>query len=133
MKDLNYYMSLPYSAVLRRDEDGDYVARIEELAGCSTHGKTAKQALANLEELKKVWFEDCLEKGDPIPEPIPAESLPSGKWLQRVPRTLHRDLARLAKHENVSLNQLVTSVLSKAVGAQATSTKAIPSRARLQS
>ncbi|OFW39791.1 MAG: hypothetical protein A3J28_09060 [Acidobacteria bacterium RIFCSPLOWO2_12_FULL_60_22] len=129
MKDMNYYMSLPYRVILRRDEDGDHVARIEELAGCSTHGKTAKAALANLEELKRIWIEDCLAKGDPIPEPMPAESLPSGKWVQRVPRTLHRDLVRLAKGEKVSLNQLVTSILSEAVGARKPR-KLFPSTAR---
>ena len=46
------------------------------------------------------------------------EDLPSGKWLQRVPRTLHRDLIRLAERERVSLNQLVTALLSEAVGAR---------------
>ena len=51
------------------------------------------------------------------PEGSP-EKLPSGKWLQRVPRTLHRDLIRLAERERVSLNQLVTALLSEAVGAR---------------
>ena len=50
--------------------------------------------------------------------PAISEELPSGKWLQRVPRTLHRDLIRLAERERVSLNQLVTSLLSEAVGAR---------------
>ena len=49
---------------------------------------------------------------------VSPEKLPSGKWLQRAPRTLHRDLIRLAERERVSLNQLVTSLLSEAVGAR---------------
>ena len=118
MKDIHYYFSLPYTVVVRRDEEGDYVARIDELPGCSTHGENPQDALENLKEVQKAWIEDCLEQGDPIPEPDMEESLPSGKWLQRVPRSLHRELGRLAKREKVSLNQLVTSILSEAVGAR---------------
>ena len=84
----------------------------------STHGKTPEKALENLEEVQAAWIEDCLERGDPIPMPEAEERLPSGKWVQRVPRSLHRDLIRLAKREKVSLNQFVTSILSEAVGAR---------------
>ena len=122
MPDLEDYLNLPYTVVLRRDEEGEYVARIDELSGLTTHGRTPQEALENLEEAKKAWIEDCLARGDPVPAPQvkePAEEpLPSGKWVQRVPRTLHRDLIRLAKREKVSLNQLVTSILSEAVGAR---------------
>src|SRR3990172_6216892 len=131
MPDLEDYLNLPYTVVLRRDEEGDYVARIDELSGLSTHGRTPQEALGNLEEAKRAWIEDCLERGDPIPAPqapkvpqvpqvkdLSEEPLPSGKWVQRVPRTLHRDLIRLAKREKVSLNQLVTSILAEAVGAR---------------
>ena len=131
MPDLEDYFNLPYTVVLRRDGEGGYVARIDELSGLSAHGRTSQEALENLEEAKKVWIEDCLKRGDPIPAPqapqappvppvkeLSEEDLPSGKWVQRVPRTLHRDLIRLAKRETVSLNQLVTSVLSEAVGAR---------------
>jgi len=116
MKDAKYYLSLPYTVVMRRDEDGDTVARIDELPGCATHGKNPQEALENLEEVKRAWIEDCLKQGDRIPEPVRQDALPSGKWLQRVPKTLHGDLIRLARRENVSLNQLVTSVLSEASG-----------------
>ena len=116
MKDAKYYLRLPYTVVMRRDEDGDYVARIDELPGCTTHGKSPREALENLEEVKRAWIEDCLQQGDRIPEPVAGSALPSGKWLQRVPKTLHRDLIRQAKRENVSLNQWVTSVLSEASG-----------------
>lgn len=116
MKDAKYYSSLPYTVVMRRDEDGDTVARIDELPGCATHGKSPQEALENLEEVKRAWIEDCLKQGDRIPEPVRQDALPSGKWLQRVPKSLHGDLIRLAKRENVSLNQLVTSVLSEASG-----------------
>ena len=131
MPDLEDYLNLPYTVVLRRDEQGECVACVDELSGLSAHGRTPQEALENLEEAKKVWIEDRLQRGDPIPAPqapqvpqvpqakdLSEEALPSGKWVQRVPRTLHRDLIRLAQREKVSLNQLVTSVLSEAVGAR---------------
>lgn len=116
MKNLKHYLNLPYTIVLRRDEEGDIVARVEELKGCSAHGKTHAEAIANLEEAMEAWISDCVESGDPVPEPSALRSLPSGKWVQRVPRTIHRRLTELAKQEGVSLNQLVTSLLSEALG-----------------
>jgi len=57
-----------------------------------------------------------LANGHDVPAPNAESALPSGKWLQRVPRSLHQRLAQMAKRENVSLNQLVTSLLSQAAG-----------------
>jgi antitoxin HicB len=111
-------MNLPYTTALRLDDEGDFIARIQELPGCSAHGKDRVEALANLQIVQRAWIEECLESNQPIPEPEPEEDLPSGKWVQRVPRTLHKKLSELAKREEVSLNQLVTSMLSSAVTAR---------------
>lgn len=115
VKDLAYYEALPYTVVIRKDEDGDFVARIQELPGCLADGDSEASAIEHLHGMRRLWIEDALTRGDAIPEPENQTDLPSGKWLQRVPRKLHLDLVRLAKHENVSLNQLVTSLLSEAV------------------
>ena len=116
MTTLSEYMRKPYTVVLRRDDDGDFVAFIDELPGCMAHGSTKEEALEILEEMQEAWISERLESGLSIPEPEPEAALPSGKWVQRTPRSLHKKLASLAKKENVSLNQLVTSILSKAVG-----------------
>jgi hypothetical protein len=71
----------------------------------------------------EVWIADCIESGDAIPEPAEEIELPSGKWLQRVPRSLHLKLIRLAKEEGVSLNQMVTSALAEAVGSKGITAK----------
>jgi antitoxin HicB len=114
-RDLAYYEALPYSVVVRKDEDGDFVARIQELPGCIAHGETEASAIEHLRSMQRLWLEDALSSGDAVPEPEDDSTLPSGKWVQRVPRKLHRDLVRLALRENVSLNQLVTSMLSEAL------------------
>lgn len=116
-KNLKYYLSLPYTIILRWDGDDEFfVARVDELPGCSAHGATEAEAVSNLRDNMQVWIEDCLVAGDPIPEPAQETELPSGKWLQRVPRSLHSKLIRLAKKEGVSLNQLVSSALAEVVG-----------------
>jgi antitoxin HicB len=128
-KDLDYYRELPYGVTLRRDEQGDWIARIEELQGCIAHGKERTEALENLEDVQSAWIEDAIAAGDAIPEPEPREEgLPSGKWLQRVPRSLHRKLAELAKREGVSLNQLTTSMLAEAAGRRYGSVSALVGR-----
>lgn len=115
MKELKRYLDLPYTVIIRRDEDGDYVARVDELAGCAAHGESPEKAIANLAEVKELWIRDCIESGQPVPEPV-EEVLPSGKWVQRVPRGLHRKLVTMAKRDRVSLNQYVLSVLAEAAG-----------------
>lgn len=114
--ELKDFLDLSYTAILRRDEDGDFVARIDELPGCSAHGHTQGEALERLEEAKRLWIEDAIENGHSVPVPAAEAALPSGKWVQRVPRSLHKKLTSLAKTEGVSLNQIVTSILAGAVG-----------------
>ena len=116
VKNVAYYMTLPYTTVLRRDEDDDVIARIEELPGCVAHGSDEAKAIKNLREMQRLWLEECAENGHDVPVPAPESVLPSGKWVQRVPRSLHQRLVQMARHENVSLNQLVTSLLSQAAG-----------------
>lgn len=118
-KDIAHYLGLPYTKTLRADEDGDVVAKIVELPGCSAHGADEQEALRNLEEAQRLWIEDCVAAGDAVPEPAMEDPLPSGKWVQRVPRSLHRKLSQMAKEEGVSLNQLVTSMLSQQLSGRA--------------
>jgi predicted RNase H-like HicB family nuclease len=108
--------ALPYTILLKRDSDGDIVASVKELDGCVAHGQDEMEALAAIESMKMLWIESSLRDGDPVPRPDPEEDdLPSGKWVQRVPRSLHKRLSDTAKAEGVSLNTLVTSYLSAAV------------------
>lgn len=121
VKDVGHYMALPYTIILRPDEDSDIVAQIRELPGCIAHGQDVNEALEVLKDFQQAWIERRIESGQPVPEPEEEEDLPSGKWVQRVPRSLHRRLSQMAKEENISLNQLVTIMLSKAVESKATS------------
>ena len=49
--------------------DGDYVAEIEELKGCSAFGETPEQALREIEIAMQLWIETAKKYGKPIPKP----------------------------------------------------------------
>jgi RNA polymerase sigma-B factor len=51
-----------------------------------------------------------------VEEPQPQQSTHSGRLLVRMPQSLHAELARVAEHEGVSLNTLITGALASSVG-----------------
>lgn len=117
-KTLEYYMSLPYRVEIYPEEDGNgYTAIIPDLPGCMTCADTLDELWDMIVEAKELWLEVALEDGDYIPEPPPVEVEEySGKFVSRIPRSLHRQLAHRAKVEGTSLNQLVLSLLADGMG-----------------
>ena len=122
-KTVDYYMNLPYTIELQRDLEEGWFVHVKELRGCMSQGDTAEEAVAMIQDAMLAWLEVALEDGLPIPEPRPEEDY-SGKFVVRVPRSLHRDLVENARREGVSLNQYINVAL-----ARATSQPAAPSRA----
>lgn len=111
-KDLEYYLGLKYTMVIRHvsDDSGNYYhGKYVELDGCQSTADTVEELIKNLEAVKKDHIEIKLEFGDPIPEP---RELPSGNILLRMPKSLHRDLIENAEREGVSLNQYIMYKLS---------------------
>jgi len=117
-KTLEYYLKLPYRVEIYPEEDGDgYTAKIPDLPGCMTSADTLDELWAMVEEAKELWLEVALEDGDYIPEPPLVEIQKySGKFVVRLPSSLHRQLVNRAKLENTSLNQLVVMLLSEGMG-----------------
>jgi len=69
IKNLEYYLSLPYSILLTPDIDGYWFAEIPLLDGCMTNGDSQADALEMIEDAKRAWLTTALELGLPIPEP----------------------------------------------------------------
>ena len=103
------YMKLPYTRLVQEmnDESGHYFyGRILELDGCQTTADTLGELYENLNEMMESYLEIKLENNLPIPIPQNVEKY-SGKFVVRLPRTLHQRLAIEADKEGISLNQLV--------------------------
>ena len=60
------------------------------------------------------WIETSKEFNDSIPEP--GSSQASGRFVQRIPKSLHARLAARAKQEGVSMNALVTAIIAESLG-----------------
>lgn len=117
MRTLDEYLKLPYHIEIIRDEDEEnpgWVARVIELPGCITQGDTFEELGEMIEDAMRGWIGVALEDGIPIPEPAPDEDY-SGKFVVRLPRSLHRQLAETAEREGVSLNQFVNVALARAI------------------
>jgi antitoxin HicB len=108
-------MNLPYTIELQRDPEDAWFVQVKELRGCMSQGDTAEEALAMIQEAMPLWLEVALEDDLPIPEPRPNDDY-SGKFVVRVPRSLHRQLVEAAADDGVSLNQYINVVLARAVG-----------------
>jgi antitoxin HicB len=111
-EEVKRILALSYARELVRNEDGTWHARVVEFPGCMTEGDTQEEALTNLEDAMAGWIEVHLEDGDPIPHPIATDDF-SGKFMVRIPKSLHRDLVRRADAEGVSLNQYVSTCLAQ--------------------
>ena len=68
-KNLDYYLSLPYTIELTPDEDGYWFAKIPLLRGCITNGENREDALTMIDDAKRLWLETALSLGITIPEP----------------------------------------------------------------
>jgi antitoxin HicB len=118
IKDINYYLNLPYTVEVIRDNDPDnpgWVARVVELPGCITQADSFEELEEMLNDAMRLWIEVALEDGVEVPEPRPVEDY-SGKFVARVPKSLHRKLVETAEREGVSLNQYLNVALAESVG-----------------
>jgi len=114
-KTIEYYLSLPYTIELAPEPQGGWFVSIRELPGCMSQGDTPEEAIEMIQDAMRGWIEVSLEDGDTIPEPRPLEDY-SGKFVVRVPRSLHQDLVKTADREGVSLNQYINVALACSVG-----------------
>lgn len=108
---------------LSKEEGGGYSVFFPDLPGCWSDGATPEEAVKNGRDALESWLAVAQEFGDEIPKPFSAVS---GRFVQRVPRSLHAQLIARAKAEGVSLNTLVVSLVSEGIGRR----PAHPSNAR---
>ena len=108
------YLNMPYSFVINQisDESGEYfVARVLEFEGLIGTGNTYDEAYRDVKDAMESYIETKIANGIKIP--LPMDSIDySGKFVVRLPKTLHKLLSKKAKEEGVSLNQYALYKLS---------------------
>jgi len=95
-------------------EGGGFLITFPDLPGCMSDGETPEEAIENGKDAFDCWMGAQIEWGRPIPSPL-STGMP-GKFVQRVPKSLHAKLSALAKQEGVSINTLVLSFIAEGVG-----------------
>ena len=106
-------------APLPKEDGGGYLIALPDLPGCMSDGDTIEQAIINGRDAFVAWISAAVDQGRPIPSPAskPVELVEaSGKFVARLPKSLHARLVLRAKQEGVSLNTLVLSFLAEGLG-----------------
>ncbi|MGA2683227.1 MAG: type II toxin-antitoxin system HicB family antitoxin [Candidatus Bathyarchaeia archaeon] len=58
---------LQYRVIIEKDEDGVLVAKVPDLPGCATEGRTREELMKNVKEAIQAYLEALKEHGDPVP------------------------------------------------------------------
>lgn len=102
----------PYRFALFAEEDGSFVLRSPDLADRSA-------TIASLDELGAA-MQSAIDERAAEDAAAAAEAEKdgqfSGKFVLRLPRSMHRQLTELAESEGVSLNQLALGFLAEGMG-----------------
>lgn len=103
---------------LSADDGGGWLATFPDLPGCMGDGETPEAAIEDGYSAAKAWLVVAAECGDSIPEPGGGGD--SGRFVARVPKSLHTRLIARSRQEGVSMNALIISLLSEGIGARHT-------------
>ena len=92
------------------EEDQCYVRTCPGLMLGGIHGQDEADVYKELCEAVEEWIQIQKEDGDPLPDPTAGKEY-SGKFVVRVGKDLHRELALRALREGQSLNSYCVNVL----------------------
>ncbi len=56
-----------YTVILEREDDGGYVVSVPALPGCVSQGDNRGEALGNIREAIRLYLDDCVGAGEPVP------------------------------------------------------------------
>ncbi len=113
MAKINDY---PFEVRPLSDEDGGgYLISFPDFAECISDGESIEEAIENGRDALKATIAALRAKKLPVPAPN-SGGVASGKFVARVPKTVHAQLATRAKAEGVSLNTLVLTFIAQGLG-----------------
>ena len=112
VKRINYPFEIrPLSA----EECGGFLISYLDFSDCLSDGETVEEALTNGKDALNSTIAALKSKELPIPTPN-SGGVASGKFVARVPKTVHARLTTRAKAEGVSLNTLVLTFIADGLG-----------------
>jgi antitoxin HicB len=113
-----------YAHIVSRIPDGEgggYLVTFPDIPGCMADGESEAAAVENGRDAFIAAISALADMGREIPAPSfnPGDAvLPqaSGKFVARIPKSIHAKLATSAKADGVSLNTLVVALLAEGLG-----------------
>jgi antitoxin HicB len=100
---------------LSEEDGGGYLISFTDFSECISDGDTIAGAIENGMDALQETIAALESLGMTVPEPGSGGTY-SGKFIQRVPKSLHARLVVRARQEGVSMNTLVTSILAEGLG-----------------
>lgn len=100
---------------LNQEEGGGFLISYPDFSECISDGETVEEALKNGQEALKQTIATLKAKAVAVPAPN-SGGVASGKFVARVPKTIHAQLATRARVEGVSLNTLVVTFIAQGLG-----------------
>ena len=100
---------------LSAEEGGGFLISYSDFSDCISDGETVEEALKNGRDALKSTLATLKAKELPVPAPN-SGGIASGKFVARVPKTVHAQLTTRAKAEGVSLNTLVLTFIAQGLG-----------------
>jgi antitoxin HicB len=101
---------------INKDGSVTWVVEFPDLPGCSAVGATEDEALRESKIASDLWLDTYFEEHHSYPDPMEIDNSFSGKFVLRLPKTLHQMLAYQAEDEGVSLNALIVALISQNYG-----------------
>ena len=96
-------------------EGGGYLVSFPDFAECISDGESVGEAIENGRDALKATIAALKSKKLTVPAPN-SGGVASGKFVARVPKTIHAQLTTRARAEGVSLNALVLTFIAQGLG-----------------
>lgn len=99
------------------DDGGGFLIAYPDFSDCISEGDTVDEAFKHGQQALQATIATLQAMNLPVPAPN-SGGVASGKFVARVPKTIHAQLSTRAKAEGVSLNTLVLTFVAQGLGRQ---------------